>query len=343
MMRVEAWNDRRLASAMTDGDGKFQLAVEPHLLPRISFRAYCGDRLIEDTRNSVVWSIEGGRRAATIATTMPADAESAASRAQGLRIAGRAVNSRNGFPLPGVHLRAYRKDGGEPSKGDFLGEGIVDERGRFAIRPDDRSAGSDSLRPRSRPGPAFFVLRIESTRGMEPFTSEPIPLGRAASVTLRVPIAPRPVPKAKWSEIGRRLERDRASRLNHLTSQLSMGTPSQSAFGDLDVRTRQCALLELEHAFLDPAGVLRRHGPAPEFLALSRRSALAEYRRLLEPRFENRTVRRAFGELAGKLATFHDMSEVDWVIDLNELSKGRLGAALAKFQETYEENLGGLT
>jgi hypothetical protein len=140
--------------------------------------------------------------------------------------------------------------------------------------------------------------------------------------------------------MGKRLLKVRLARLNGVVNELLSSPNTASLFQDWDVQTRQSAVLKLESAFLDPAGILNSKAPLPSFERLKSPGGLEAYHKQLPPLEKNSRLAQAFMDLASKLSAFNDISAVDWVIDAQDFITGNVSGAVNKFADLYTSKLG---
>jgi hypothetical protein len=345
-LRVEAWENDLIANSITDARGRFHLSLKGGKQPGLFFKLFRLDQLLKSTSDAVIWTTQAGRPDITIEIEMPAPIPASARRTAPLAVTGQAVHAANGYPLAGLRVGAWfvppptkhgGHDGGSGNRHDtLLGEGIADSSGRFAIRFRDAwPARAKLCRLREDPE-ASFVLKIEGLRGTPLFVSNPLTVASVFPVTLRVPLAAKPILAAAWKGLGARLEKARVAQLHELVRQLVAVPAAQSLFGDWDLETRHSVAARLEHAFLDPDGVLQKFGPLPTLRELHAPEALEQYQKRIARRLRNPRVQQTFITMSGKVASFSDLLEVDWVMDVEELKKGKPGKAVNKFQNAYE-------
>jgi hypothetical protein len=122
-------------------------------------------------------------------------------------------------------------------------------------------------------------------------------------------------------------------RLDLLAGELSVA--SSAIFVGLSLAQRQAVVDQLEQAFLDPTGVLREvAGTVPSLRAMQDPETLTSY---LERASGHASpeVAAAAGELVGKVATFHSLTDVDWPISLDDLRRGDLAATVNRFADRF--------
>ena len=345
-LRVEAWEDDLITSSITDARGRFHLSLEDDKHPDLFFKLFKLDQLLKTTSDSVIWSGQPGKSDITIEMEIPASSLASVRRTASLSATGVAVSAANGYPLAGLRVGAWfvppaaQKGGHNDGNGNrseaLLGEGITNSSGRFAIRfRETPPARAKLCRLREDPD-ASFVLKIEGLRDTPLFVSNPFTVASIFPVTLRVQIPGKPIQAAIWTKLGARLEQARLAQLHELVRQLVATPAAQSLFGDWTLETRHSIAVRLEHAFLDPDGVLQRLGPLPTLRELHASGALDQYQKRIARQLRNSRVEKAFMAMSGKAASFSDLLEVDWVMDAEEFKKGKPGKAVNKFQAAYE-------
>lgn len=126
-------------------------------------------------------------------------------------------------------------------------------------------------------------------------------------------------------------------RLDLLAGELSVA-PS-AIFSGLSLAQRQAVAGQLEQAFLDPTGTLREvAGPVPALRTLQDPETLTRY---LERAAGHASpeVAAAAGELVGKAAAFHSLTDVDWPISLEDLRQGDLSATVNSFADRFRAGI----
>ncbi len=251
---------------------------------------------------------------------------------------GRVSQARTGGSLPGLRVLALASAGSY--RDAPIGSATSGADGRFRIEFDDRPDLRERLlemrhRPDSR-----LRLRVETDDGHALFTSHPIALDRAeVEVSLAVPISGDPVAAGTWALLGRHLLQTRIGHLNGVVRLLSEGGAigaSTRASADIPMLTRQSMLDQLEQAFLDPTGILRKAaGRVPSLQQLHDPDHALAYARELQKHDENEHVAPAFSAMLDKARSFGSLAEVDWLIDPSLLEQGNVGGALDGFSKNY--------
>lgn len=244
-------------------------------------------------------------------------------------IAGVVVNAATGYPLAGVAVLAYAAD---PDSDELLGRAVTDAEGRFRI-PFQESVPVIERLTLLALHQSDFELKVEGLRGSTRRASRRFSGATRFPIVLEEKLPARQLSAQTWKTIGTRMEEARIGHLHELARQLVLPA-SQSAFADLDLETRQSALLELERGFLDPQGVLRAYGPPPTFYAM-RRGGLEAYQKAVKPASRPAAVRNAFAELAAKSSAFSDLMAVDWAVDTVSIKEAKVGPGTTKFQDSY--------
>jgi hypothetical protein len=172
--------------------------------------------------------------------------------------------------------------------------------------------------------------------GSEPFRSEIIPITNVVTqYNFEVPFPDYTIEEDTWMVFAQRIKEALIFRIRDLVRQLSLESPSRSAFVDWNFPTRHAILVEIEQAFLDPKSILREYGPVPGFYAFRQPDIWEEYQEQIQDHLEDIHVQQAFDQLYAKLISFPDLSSIDWVINPEEIEEGKLGKGLTFFQEFY--------
>ena len=343
-LRVEAWDrdlicDDLLGSAVTNQDGRFRIRFSKDYFqelfvdrrPDLFFKVFDGETLIKSTQDDVLWNMEEGDHSVVIKVDLPAGADSGAVAAARIAVSGLLLNKENGYPLAGLTVRIFSVQTFEqsgpidPEHGSPLAECMTGHRGRFSFDPADLE-----------PCVAGFVLVCIDSKGSVVFTSPGYALSEPVeNLILRVPMQTPLVNAALWQVVAGRAAQSRVVQLHELVRRLCRADSGDSLFSDLDMGQRLAIIGELECAFLDPAGVLRAHGPAPAFNDLNSPALLDGYLAQFKPFSADPDVKKAIDGLICKLDAFSSLWEVDWVMDIDALNDGDTGSAVNKFSDIY--------
>lgn len=249
---------------------------------------------------------------------------------------GTVIHAATAYPLADVVVRA--RSAGECSTA-LLGEGHSDADGGFRIRFIDNPCVHERLLLLQL-GRATCSLEVEWSRETSVPWPCPVSGATAMPLILRIALGYSPMGAETWADIAHRLMQHRIAQLSTLARAL-IDPAEVSLFGDLDLETRHSALIELEQAFLDPEGLLRKLVPLPTFYQLHGGGMERLEAKLAG--VEDKEVQAAFGKLKAKVATYRDLLEVHWTIDLNDVAKGMLGRGIDKFGGVYaDDTIGGL-
>ena len=198
-------------------------------------------------------------------------------RLNGVTVTGRVVNALTGQPLSGAVIRARSHDSRNGKS--VLGEAVTQSAGAFQIRFRDDPRVLERLRLVGL-SEASLTLEVEWARDGIAVARCPITGSTASPVTIPVTLPYQPVDVGMWETIGERAEDHRIGSIDALARELA-APASASLFGDLAFEVRHAALLDLEYAFLDPVGVLRRTAPMPTFYGLQAPGAMDELERAI--------------------------------------------------------------
>lgn len=343
-LRVEAWDkdlicDDLIGNAVTNDKGLFQIEFDSAYFqelftdrqPDLFFKVFYKGTVIKNTEDSVLWNVHSGDIPVTIEVSIPAAVE----QQRTLLITGILLNANNGYPLAGLLVKAYRiepvllnnhnSSDVKHQKKYLLAEGAADSTGYFSLSLNELELLECN-----------FVLSVESQAGVIYFVSEPYArLKSTTRINLLVPFVVSAVDPSIWKALGKRLQEARLVQLHELVRQLSGTHSGNTIFGDWDLAVRHAILTELEHAFLDPDGVLRKYAQPPTFDALHSSVFLRQYRQELEPYLEEPGVQKAFTDMLSKLKTFSNLLDVDWVISPDDFKQGSLSMAVNKFSSLY--------
>ncbi len=250
-----------------------------------------------------------------------------------------------GHPMVGVKVEARMegeiRDCGE-AEPSLLGQATTDSRGRFQVRFLNHPAVLRYLRTLSLAQGATFSLRVldEDTRTV--LASAGSLRARSAFPVTLVAMLPTPENMdSLWAKAGPVLARERIAHLHQIASTLT-ATGEDKPFAMLSRSERAGLLADLEGAFLDPSGVLRRDGGPISFQTFTEKSAQewAQERRL--PTQEPATA-KALAGLDEKLGRYGSLDEADWVLGLDVLSNEGPGPAILVAQENYAGDTDGST
>ncbi len=341
-LRVEAWDkdlicDDLLGSAVTNEDGTFKIRFNEKYFqelfvdrrPDVFFKVFNGDELIKSTEKNVLWNMRGGDRNVVIKVGFAAGADlGVAGR---IAISGLLLNKNNGYPLAGLTVQAFSIGSLEDSEtieldnNSPLAESISGPSGRFSLSVDDLESSEIGL-----------VLVCNDLNGAAMFTSDRYPLSkRMENLILHVPMEVPTVDLELWKVLAKSVEQTRVMQLHELVRQLYRVSSGNPVFSSLSVGERLAIISELEHAFLDPDGVLRSHAEAPSFKALNSDALLNDYLQHFAPYLVEPGVKKALDGLVGKLNVFSSLLEVDWVMDIDALKEGNTNLAVNKFSDLY--------
>ncbi len=141
-LRVEAWDkdaryDDLVASAVTEGDGRFQLDFDdtrfremyPEAAPDLYFKVYRGLQLLRSTEDSVLWNLATGKTSIRIEVDLPGEGTEDQLPQQGYVVRGRVLQP-DGQPLAGVTVKAFDRDLRQEL---LLGKAITGNDGSYSI------------------------------------------------------------------------------------------------------------------------------------------------------------------------------------------------------------------
>jgi len=254
-------------------------------------------------------------------------------------LTGRVVQARTGTALRGLRVFATACVG--PEEPIHLGAATSGADGRFRIQFEDRAEVKERLLALLHLPDSRLMLRIESPEGKALLKSAPVPLGRAEiDITIAVPLDDKPVAAKAWAALGKQLREHRIARLSDLVRLLNRDAPADglgTASGAVQMLTRQAMLDQLEQAFVDPAGILRKTGGGvPSLQMLQDPEEVEAYAHALTSGLKKPEVAAAFSDMQAKARSFATLADVDWVIDPATLEHGDIGAALNRFSDSYK-------
>ncbi|MGW3962527.1 Tc toxin subunit A-related protein [Amycolatopsis sp. NPDC005003] len=221
--------------------------------------------------------------------------------------AGLLVDRDRGEPVAGVRLAVQvRLD----SCVHDVAAGITDAEGRFALfRADDVADWLVRVVTCGEGEPVTITGALGDQPAQDLATTR---LGEFLSLTIEVPAA-----QVDWAALNRPGE----GRIDELLARVR----DPAEVPDQAVRVRSVA--ELEAAFLDPSGTL---GPLPPWSTLAHDFAAYEASLRDHPGTE-----QALQELRTRLASFADLSQVDWPIDFGALGRAGLSEILNKYADRF--------
>jgi Tc toxin complex TcA C-terminal TcB-binding domain len=267
---------------------------------------------------------------------------SAPQESDTIRITGRVMQARTGTGLPGLCILAISATDSET----LLGSGVSNADGRFQIRFDDSPRVRERLLALQHLAGAETWLRVRTADGRELANSQPFPFERAEiEVTVPITLPEITVTTEEWAALGNALKRARIAHLSSVVRLLNREDDVSSLDG-IPMLTRQVMLEQIEQAFLDPSGILRRTAETlPTLQELHDPDLARAFARRIEPHLDNPEVRHAYSDLLGKAGSFANLDSVDWAIDPEPLHADDIGAAVNNFSEHYKfgENIGLLT
>ncbi|MCI5130848.1 MAG: hypothetical protein D3904_04845 [Candidatus Electrothrix sp. EH2] len=343
-LRIEAWDkdlicDDLLGSTFANEDGTFQIRFDEGYFkevftdrrPDIFFKVFHDDALIKSTEEDVLWNMERGDRIVVIKVDIADGSDLGEAVVESLTVSGMLLNKNNGYPLTGLTVRAFsvgtlEEEGTiEQDSGSPLAESISGRSGRFSLRLDGLESSVKG-----------FLLVCKDSTGSVNFTSAPFPLSQPTeNLILHIPIEEPSVDLALWQVMAERMEQTRTVQLHELVRQLCTADSQSTRFADLGMGKRLAIVSELEYAFLDPEGVLRSYATAPSFMDLNSSALLSRYVEQFEPYLDEPKVKKALDGLVGKLDSFSNLLEVDWVMDVDALKEGDTNLAVNKFSDMY--------
>lgn len=258
-----------------------------------------------------------------------------------LQVTGRVTDAATARPLPGLTVVGEARplaEAAAPTRNTArwprLATATTGADGTFALVPGNDAATVALFEQLlERGGEVRF--RVEDG-GRKLLQTDPRPLAlNGLHVELPIAVAREPLGPERWTKVGPAIAEARIGRVNDLVATLAANT-GDGPFAAWSPAERLAGLAELEAAFLDPAGVLRRLGPPlPTLAGLQAPGALEAYVRSLDPAALEGETRDALLDLAGKAAAFQRLDDVDWVMEPTALQRGNLGAALTHFQDDY--------
>lgn len=258
-----------------------------------------------------------------------------------IRITGRVVDARTGMSLPGLRVAFTDANDAKPA----LGNGACGADGRFLIAFDDRQQIRERLLLLRRLPDAKVVLRVEAPDGQQLASSEPFALDRdEIGVDISVPFPGTKITKKTWAALGQALERARVARVNEVARILNGGR-SVPGLDGIPMLERQAMLGQIEQAFLDPTGVLRKViGSVPTLQGLSDPVQAADYRQQVERFGSRREVTDAYADMVARAYRFDGIDNVDWIFDPAGLRSGDVEKAVNRFADNYKigYKIGGL-
>lgn len=253
-------------------------------------------------------------------------------------VAGTVAQARTGIGIPGLRVIALAGSASKPFSP--VGHSVSDSRGQFRILFDDSAEARQLLLAWQKLSDSQLTLRVDTPDGVELFTSDPLAaVGATVRVTLAVTTSTGPVAGSAWELLGTLLQRAGIVRLSDVVKLLVDGAPLGDAHTDAPVITtldRQAMLDELEQAFLDPTGDVRRAlGEVPSLQQLHDPDYALRYTQQLPAGQDDPQLQAALRNMLGKAASFVDLGEVDWTIDTGLVRHDTLGAAIDKFSDRY--------
>ncbi|HLJ13722.1 MAG TPA: hypothetical protein VKV15_04440 [Bryobacteraceae bacterium] len=258
-----------------------------------------------------------------------------------LAISGRLRNALTGYALPGltVQILLLQPDpvpGAKPLARRLLGSAQSDASGSWNIVWDSSPAASQFVCLLAHCDDAQFVVSVMDRPGSSPLlVTEPASAARAAiMLDLAVPVPVKPLSKAQWTDLGRRVQKAGPVTLNTIVNQLAQTGTAASIFKDWPLAQRQNALLALETGFLDPRGTLGAIAPVPSWQTLVAPDGVDAYSKTLGAAGRRGEPLAALTEMSQKLAAFPSLAGVDWVIDPKLFGRDPAGAITAN-QEHY--------
>lgn len=253
-----------------------------------------------------------------------------------LAVSGRVTDERTGNALAGA--RIFALETGQPHATP-LGTATSDAHGKFSIELVETVNTREHLLALQNQLDAEVTLRVETIDGLVLFTSPPIQLNQPhLNVGLAVPIPTEAIPRSRWAALGTDLKQARIARLNGVVQLLSNDAPSGTHHGNkpIPLFVRQAMLDQLEQAFLDPTGILRKTvGDVPSLQEMHDPDLEQAYELRIQAHQRNPALASAFEELKGKAASFVSLAEVDWAIDPSLFEQGNVGGAVNKFSGEY--------
>lgn len=359
-LRVEAWDKDLICSDLvgsvtTDKQGAFRIEFAESYFrelfldrrPDLFFRVYRERVLIKSTEDSVLWNVGAGSTEVTIEVDLPLVGEMPTLPA--LSLTGTVVNAISGFPLSGLSVAAYvvdsiaRKDADRAKTAtpeSRVGEAETDASGHFTIAFDITPDAQERLRRLASPD-AALQLKVFAPEGNEYHVSAPLSAASGSiAVTLPVSLPDAAVTSKTWESVGTQLEEARITQIHELVRQLAFAPSGQTIFDDWNLEQRQAVLVELEQAFLDPRGVLRKAAsPLPGFQEMRVPGVLESYSERISQHADEE-VRRGLAELRGKLQSFSSLADVDWPMDLDAFRNGDPGTAMDAFSDVFRSRFG---
>jgi hypothetical protein len=351
-LQVEAWDkdmahNELLGRAVTDTAGRFAIsfrqadsqdASQDQRLD-VFFRVFHEDTMVQSIDDALLWHLEAGEHKVTILLDAQATPGLGRHMLPSLNITGQVINRENGYPLSQFRVLAYGvqvasslpDNGSSELQRHLLGEGTSDGQGAFTISLDDSAETRQQICLLARYPGSRFILEVENTVGVLIHTSEPIGAqSGSVSVLLAVELPAEEVAAESWVTLGERLEQAQTAQFNHIVSELTSSDPD-SLFNDWSVETRHAMLSRLEQAFLDPSGVLTRQAPVPGLYTLRSPGALEAYIAQFGPTFDGPTLPRALNELRTRVDRYHDLTHVDWFLEIGRFKKYKIEEGISDF------------
>ena len=247
------------------------------------------------------------------------------------QISGEVVDGRRHEPVGGVDLVARIAGTSYGEEHDqALGIARTGPDGRFTIvLGDDAPEWARTVVEHGRETELAIEWTLDGHGGTVPAVLHPHEHQQFAVV--EIPLEAEEERAVDWSALAHDVAAAGASRLNEVVSGVLDGRFAAGA-------TAPRVVDELETSFLDPDGVLGRYAPLPPWAALAA-DGLREYEASLGRAADEPEVRRALTELAGRVASFDHLLQVDWPIDVEQLRSGRIGRAVNAFADDFKRGV----
>jgi hypothetical protein len=235
---------------------------------------------------------------------------------------GNVINATTGYGVGGVKVIATGTVQTSTAPVQVqLGEAVTSMDGSWQISSLQSAATAITLKLMSVAG---AVIPCTVREGQ-------VRIGLQATVLAQVPA--RTISAAEWQLLGQRLADQRVAQVHTLAAGLLQLDGAAPLVPEWTFDQRQAALQALELSFLDPRSVLRTIAPVPSMMALRAPGGLEAYVRKVS--VTQPGVAEALNELEAKVTAFGSLTEVDWVLDNEQFTRGEIAGAITKNQPSY--------